>query len=53
MRSNPGQWALTPYLYAVNGRRDLMANISRDIAEGILALSDRELYARDADLRGR
>jgi hypothetical protein len=32
-------WALTPHLYAVNGRRDLMANIARSIAEGLRALS--------------
>jgi hypothetical protein len=32
-------WALTPHLYAVNGRPDLMANIGRAIAEGLLALS--------------
>jgi len=28
-------WALTPYLYAANGSRDLMANIGRAIAEGL------------------
>jgi hypothetical protein len=32
-------WALTPHLYAVNSRPDLMANIGRAIAEGLLALS--------------
>jgi hypothetical protein len=32
-------WALTPHLYAVNGRPDLIANIGRAIAEGLLALS--------------
>jgi hypothetical protein len=32
-------WALTPHLYAVNGRPDLMANIGRAIAEGLRALS--------------
>ncbi len=32
-------WALTPHLYIVNGRRDLMANIGRAIAAGLLALS--------------
>jgi hypothetical protein len=32
-------WALTPHLYAVNGRPDLMANIGRAIAQGLLALS--------------
>jgi hypothetical protein len=31
-------WALTPHLYAVNGRRDLMANIGHAIAEGLRAL---------------
>jgi len=30
-------WALTPNLYTVNGRRDLMANIGRAIAHGLLA----------------
>jgi len=34
-------WALTPYLYIVNGRRDLMANIARAIAEGLRALAPR------------
>jgi hypothetical protein len=32
-------WALTPHLYAVNGRPDLIANIGRAIAEGLRALS--------------
>jgi hypothetical protein len=32
-------WALTPHLYAVNGRPDLMANIGRAVAKGLLALS--------------
>jgi hypothetical protein len=32
-------WALTPHVYVVNGRRDLMANIGKAIAAGILALS--------------
>jgi hypothetical protein len=32
-------WALTPHLYAVNGRPDLIANIGRAIAEGLVALS--------------
>jgi hypothetical protein len=32
-------WALTPHLYTVNSRPDLMANIGRAIAEGLLALS--------------
>jgi hypothetical protein len=32
-------WALTPHVYAVNGRPDLMANIGRAIAEGLVALS--------------
>jgi len=31
--------ALTPHLYAVNGRPDLMANIGRALAEGLFALS--------------
>jgi hypothetical protein len=32
-------WALTPYLYAVNARPDLVANIRSAIARGLLALS--------------
>ena len=32
-------WALTPHLYAVNGRPDLMTNIGHAIAEGWRALS--------------
>ncbi len=32
-------WALTPYIYAVNGHRDLMANIGKAIASGLRALS--------------
>jgi hypothetical protein len=32
-------WALTPHLYAVNSRPDLIANIGRAIAEGLRALS--------------
>jgi hypothetical protein len=32
-------WALTPHLYAVNGKLDLIANIGRALAEGLLALS--------------
>lgn len=32
-------WALTPRIYAVNGSRDLVENISRAIAAGFLALS--------------
>lgn len=32
-------WALTSHTYVVNGRRDLMANIGRAIASGLLALS--------------
>jgi hypothetical protein len=32
-------WALTPHLYAVNARADLMANIGRGLAEGLLAVS--------------
>ena len=30
-------WALTPHVYAVNGHRDLMANIGKAIAEGFRA----------------
>lgn len=30
-------WALTPYIYVVNGHRDLMANIGKAIAEGFRA----------------
>jgi len=32
-------WALTPHLYAVNGKVDLIANIGRALGEGLLALS--------------
>lgn len=32
-------WALTPYLYAVNAKPDLLGNIARAIAEGLRALS--------------
>lgn len=32
-------WALTPHLYAVNARLDLLANIGRAIAEGLRALA--------------
>lgn len=32
-------WALTPHLYAVNAKPDLVANIGRAIAEGLRALS--------------
>ena len=32
-------WALTPRLYAVNARPDLIANIGRAIAEGLRAIS--------------
>lgn len=32
-------WALTPHLYAVNSTRDLMVNIGRAIAEGLVALA--------------
>jgi hypothetical protein len=32
-------WALTPFVYAVNARHDLMANIARAIAEGLRALA--------------
>ncbi len=32
-------WALTPHLYAVSGRRDLVANVARSIAEGLRALA--------------
>jgi len=32
-------WALTPRLYAVNGRPDLIANIGRAVAEGLRAVS--------------
>jgi hypothetical protein len=31
-------WALTPHVYAVNAKPDLLANIGRAIAEGFLAL---------------
>jgi hypothetical protein len=32
-------WALTPHIYVVNGRRDLMANIGKALAAGLRALS--------------
>jgi hypothetical protein len=32
-------WALTPHLYAVNGKPDLVANIGHGLAEGLFALS--------------
>lgn len=32
-------WALTPYVWAVNARPDLFANVARAIAEGLRALS--------------
>ena len=32
-------WALTPRLYAANGRSDLIANVGRALAEGLRALS--------------
>jgi hypothetical protein len=32
-------WALTPHMYAVNAKPDLVANIGRAIAEGLRALS--------------
>lgn len=32
-------WALTPYLYAVNGKLNLISNIGRALAEGLLALA--------------
>lgn len=32
-------WALTPYLYVVNARQDLMTNVGIAIAEGLRALS--------------
>jgi hypothetical protein len=34
-------WLLTPHVYAVNGSRDLMANIGKAIAAGLRALSPR------------
>lgn len=32
-------WALTPFVYAVNARHDLLSNLARAIAEGLRALS--------------
>jgi hypothetical protein len=32
-------WALTPHIYAVNSKPDLIANIGRAIAEGLFALA--------------
>jgi len=34
-----GLWALTPHLYAVNSKPELLANIGRAIAEGLRALA--------------
>jgi hypothetical protein len=34
-------WALAPHIYAVNGSRDLMANIMKAIAAGLRSLSPR------------
>jgi len=31
-------WALTPHLYAVSAKSDLVANLCRVVAEGLLAL---------------
>ncbi len=31
-------WALTPHLYAVSAKADLVANVCRVVAEGLLAL---------------
>jgi len=33
------QWAITPHVYAVNGNRDLIANIMKAVAEGFRTLS--------------
>lgn len=35
------QWAITPHLYAVNGSRDLVANVMKAVAEGFRALAPR------------
>jgi hypothetical protein len=32
-------WALTPHIFAVNAKPDLVANIGRALAEGLLALA--------------
>jgi hypothetical protein len=42
-------WALTPHVYVVNGSRDLMANIGKAIAAGLLALSPSPTRHRDGD----
>jgi len=34
-------WALTPHLYAVSAKSDLVANVCRVLAEGLLALGPR------------
>jgi hypothetical protein len=34
-------WAMTPHVYIVNGQRDLMANVGKAVAAGLLALSPR------------
>lgn len=38
-RVERGLWALTPHVYVVNGKPDLLANIGRAIAEGRRALA--------------
>jgi hypothetical protein len=39
IRLSRENWALTPHVYAVNARQDLIDNIERAIAEGLLELS--------------
>jgi len=34
-------WALTPHLYVVSAKSDLVANVCRVVAEGLLALGPR------------
>ncbi len=34
-------WALTPHLYAVSAKSDLVANVCHVVAEGLLALGPR------------
>jgi hypothetical protein len=43
------QWAITPHVYAVNGSRNLIANIMKAIAEGFRALSPHFQSHRNPD----
>jgi hypothetical protein len=41
-------WALSPYLYALNGRPDLMRNVARALAEGLRALAPHPLAMEES-----